>query len=107
MVLLSMKEGYVYILSNSKRTVFYTGVSSDLLNRTLNHKKNNGSLFTKKFRIHFLMYYEIHQNMYEAIKREKQIKKWRREWKINLIKSLNPDLKDLWEVILPHGRFHF
>ncbi len=53
------------------------------------------------------MYYEIHQNMYEAIKREKQIKKWKREWKMNLIRSVNPDLNDLWDEILPEGRFYF
>jgi putative endonuclease len=102
-----MKEGFVYILSNSKRTVLYTGVSSDLLSRTFTQKKNEGSIFSSKYRTHFLMYYEVHQKMYEAIKREKQIKKWRREWKLNLIKSVNPDLNDLWDEILPEGRFCF
>jgi len=53
------------------------------------------------------MYYEVHQTMYQAINREKQIKKWNREWKINLIKSINPELKDLWNEILPDGRMHF
>ncbi len=102
-----MKEGYVYILSNSKRTVLYTGVSSDLLNRTFNHKKSQGSDFSTKFRTQFLMYYEIHQNMYEAIRREKQIKRWNKDWKLNLIRSVNPEMKDLWGEILPPGRFHF
>ena len=102
-----MKEGYVYILSNSKRSVLYTGVSGDLLTRTFNHKKNEGSLFSSTHRTHFLLYYEVHQNMYEAIRREKQIKKWKRAWKMTLIRSVNPDLKDLWDEILPPGRFHF
>ncbi len=53
------------------------------------------------------MYYEVHENMYEAIKREKQIKKWKRKWKMNLIRSVNPDLNDLWDEILPEGRFYF
>ena len=104
---LGMKEGYVYILSNSRRSVLYTGVSGDLLNRTFNHKKSEGSLFSTKYRTHFLMYYEVHQNMYEAIRREKQIKKWKREWKMNLIRTVNPDLKDLWDEILPPERFYF
>ena len=102
-----MKEGFVYILSNSKRTVLYTGVSSDLVNRTFNHKKSQGSVFSTKYRTHFLMYYEVHQKMYEAIRREKQIKRWNREWKLNLIRSVNPEMKDLWKEILPPGRFNF
>lgn len=102
-----MKEGYVYILSNAQRTVLYTGVSSDLINRVYNHKKSEGSIFTTKYKTYYLMYYEIHQSMYEAIQREKQIKKWKREWKVNLIKSINPEMKDLWSEILPEGRFHF
>jgi len=53
------------------------------------------------------MYYEVHQSMYQAITREKQIKKWNRDWKISLIKSMNPDMKDLWNDILPDGRMHF
>ena len=102
-----MKEGCVYILSNSNRTVFYTGVTSDLVNRVYKHKQGEGSAFTAKYRAHYLIYYEQHQTMYRAIQREKQIKKWKREWKINLIRSLNPEMKDLWMEILPEGRFHF
>ncbi|MEP5521920.1 MAG: GIY-YIG nuclease family protein [Balneola sp.] len=102
-----MKEGYVYMLSNSRRSVLYTGVTSDLLTRTFNHKKSECSLFSSTYRTHFLLHYEVHQNMYEAIRREKHIKKWKRAWKMNLIRSVNPDLKDLWDEILPHGRFHF
>ena len=102
-----MKEGYVYLLSNSKRTVLYTGVSSDLLNKTFNHKKSQGSDFSTKFRTHFLMYYETNQSMYEAIRGEKQTKRWNKKWKPNLIRSVNPQMKDLWGEILPPGRFHF
>lgn len=102
-----MKEGCVYILSNAQKTVLYTGVTSDLINRIYNHKQGRGSVFSSKYRTHFLLYYESHQNMYEAIQREKRIKKWKREWKLNLIKSVNPEFKDLWNEILPSGRFHF
>lgn len=102
-----MKEGYVYILSNAKRTVLYTGVTSDLVNRVYKHKQGNGSAFTAKYNVKYLMYYEIHQTMYQAIQREKQIKKWKREWKIRLIKTTNPEMNDLWNEILPSGRFHF
>lgn len=102
-----MKEGYVYILSNSKRTVLYTGVSSDLIHRTFHHKKGQGSEFSTKYRTHLLMYYEVHQNMYKAIRREKQIKRWNKKWKLNLIRSVNPEMKDVWGEILPSGRFHF
>lgn len=58
-------------------------------------------MFSTKYRTHFLMYYEVHQNMYEAIRREKQIKRWNKEWKLNLIRSINPEMKDLWKEILP------
>tara|TARA_R110000868_G_scaffold37111_9_gene131470 strand:+ start:4757 stop:5065 length:309 start_codon:yes stop_codon:yes gene_type:complete len=102
-----MKEGFVYILSNAQRSVLYTGVSSDLINRVFKHKQGNGSVFTSKYKAHFLLYYEIHQNMYQAIQREKRIKKRKREWKMNLIRSINPELKDLWTQVLPEGRFHF
>ena len=102
-----MKQPYVYILSNAQRTVLYTGVTSDLVNRVYNHKKGNGSEFTAKYKTYFLLYYEQHQTMYQAIQREKQIKKWKREWKINLIKSMKPMMKDLWNEVLPIGRFHF
>ncbi|HBQ60665.1 MAG TPA: hypothetical protein DD671_13865 [Balneolaceae bacterium] len=102
-----MKEGYVYILANSKRTVLYTGVTSDLLQRVFDHKKGQGCEFSKKYNTYYLMYYDIHQTMYEAITREKQIKKWNREWKVNLIRSINPTMKDFWNEILPDGRMHF
>ena len=102
-----MKEGYVYILTNRKRTVLYTGVTSDLVSRVLQHKKGEGSDFTKRYEVKNLVYYESHQNMYEAIRREKQIKKWKIEWKFNMIRANNPDMKDLWNQILSGGRFHF
>jgi putative endonuclease len=102
-----MKEGYLYIMSNAKRTVLYVGVTSNLVNRIYQHKQGRGSNFTKKYRVMDLMYYEVHQNMYQAIQREKTIKKWNRTWKLELIKSTNKNLTDLWNEILSGGRFHF
>ena len=81
---------YVYILSNKNHTVFYTGVTSDLIKRIYEHSHELVDGFTKRYHIHKLMYYEIHSDVEAAIKREKTIKKWKREWKWNLIDSVNP-----------------
>lgn len=94
-----MKSGWIYILSNKRRTVFYTGVTSDLLQRIYQHKFENGSKFTQKYNVHDLLYYEEFPTMYEAINAEKKVKKWKRDWKIDLIKSMNPEFNDLLENI--------
>ena len=91
----SGKNGYVYILSNYKRNVFYIGVTGNLENRIREHKSDRGSKFTKKYNLKYLVYYEEFPNIIEAIDREKQLKNWRHKWKMNLIKQLNPSLKDL------------
>lgn len=90
-----MNSGYVYILSNYKRNVFYIGVTNNLERRLAEHKESIGSKFTEKYKCKYLVYYEQFSNIEDAIRREKQLKNWHREWKINLIKSMNPDLKDL------------
>ena len=92
-----MKCGYVYILSNRTRTVFYTGVTSDLSRRMEEHRSGKGSTFCRVYHVRELLFYELHMDMISAIRREKQIKKWNREWKINLIKKRNPEMKDLLE----------
>lgn len=89
------KNGYVYILSNYKRNLFYVGVTSDLTVRIAEHKKNRASSYTTKYQLKYLLYYEEFTNIVDAISREKQLKNWHRQWKINLIKELNPSLKDL------------
>ncbi|SFM86914.1 putative endonuclease [Algoriella xinjiangensis] len=86
---------YVYILTNKYRTVFYIGVTNNLSKRIIEHKENNGSIFTKKYNVHSLIYFEEFSSIHEAIAREKQLKNWKREWKINLIKQFNPTLKDI------------
>ena len=89
------KAGYVYIVSNKNRSTFYIGVTNDIERRILEHKSGNGSKFTKKYNLHDLLYFEMILGFNQAIEREKQLKNWHREWKINLIKSENPEMKDL------------
>jgi putative endonuclease len=89
------KGGYIYIMSNKLRTTLYIGVTSNLINRVNQHKNNNGSSFTTKYKCHDLIYYECFELIESAIEREKQLKKWNRVWKEDLIKLFNPQLKDL------------
>jgi putative endonuclease len=96
-----MKTGYVYIMSNFKRTSFYIGVTNDLENRVAEHKAGVGSVFTSKYKLHFLVYFERIFDIEQAIKREKQLKRWHHEWKVNLIKSVNPEMLDLINIGLP------
>ncbi|HTK03221.1 MAG TPA: GIY-YIG nuclease family protein [Alphaproteobacteria bacterium] len=93
------KQGFVYILGNQK-PVLYIGVTSNLIQRIHKHRSGSGSGFSSKYKTYKLLYYEIYDNMLEAIKREKQLKNWHRDWKINLIKSKNPELKDLYDKIM-------
>ena len=92
-----MKESYIYILSNKNHTVLYVGVTSNLKQRIEQHKNGIGSLFTKKYNVDELMYFEIFTNINVAIKREKQLKKWNKDWKWDLIKLMNPNLVDLYD----------
>lgn len=94
-----MKGGYVYIMSNKNHSSFYIGVTSDIKTRIADHKNGVGSKFTSKYNLNELLYYEEFPDIYQAIDREKQLKNWHRQWKINLIKSANPEMKDLyWET---------
>lgn len=90
-----MKKGYVYILMNKGRTTNYIGVTSDLVRRITEHKEGFGSFFTQKYNVKELVYYEEFSDINQAIDREKQLKNWHREWKLNLIKAVNPELKEL------------
>ena len=89
-----MKQYYVYIMTNRSRTL-YTGVTSDLAGRVSQHKQGIGSVFTKKYHINRLVYYETHTDIQNTIAREKQIKGWLRKKKIALIEEQNPDWLDL------------
>jgi putative endonuclease len=94
------KEYYVYILASQKYGTLYIGITSNLLQRVYQHKEDLAEGFTKKYRVHTLVYYEVHGDVYEAILREKQIKKWRRDWKINLIEKNNPQWLDLYTELI-------
>jgi putative endonuclease len=90
----------VYILASKRHGTLYIGVTSDLQKRTWEHKRNLVDGFTKRYGVHRLVYYELHGDMMAAISREKQIKKWNRAWKLELIEKQNPDWKDLWHGIV-------
>jgi putative endonuclease len=86
-------------MSNKGRTTLYIGVTSNLEARVLEHKSGQGSKFTSKYKCFDLIFYEYHHKISHAIEREKQLKNWHREWKLNLIKEENPKLIDLSESI--------
>ena len=90
-----MKAGYVYILSNFKRTSLYIGVTNDIERRVLEHKAGIGSSHTSRYNLVYLMHYEECPSIEDAIDREKQLKNWHKAWKWNLIKAANPELIDL------------
>ncbi len=94
------KEPAVYILANRKNGTLYTGVTSHLVQRIYQHKNNCIEGFSQQYQTHLLVYFELHETMYAAITRERQIKKWRRAWKINLIIARNPRWEDLYYSLL-------
>ncbi len=94
------KQPAVYILSSHRNGTLYTGVTSNLVKRIYEHKLNLVQGFTKKHGVHVLVYYEIYKRMDTAIAREKQLKKWRRKWKLRLIESENPEWNDLYKEII-------
>ena len=79
--------------------MFYTGVTANLSRRMQKHKSGKGSSFCYRYNVSILVYYELHINILDAIRREKQIKKWNRDWKIELIRKKNPDMRDLSEKL--------
>ena len=86
---------YVYILTNDLHSVFYIGVTNNLIRRIYEHKNKLVEGFTKKYNLIYLVFFEECIDIRSAIEREKQLKNWHRDWKINLIKSVNPTLADL------------
>jgi len=92
-------EYFVYIMASISK-VLYIGVTNDIYERTLQHKNDINEGFTKKYRCHKLVYYETFQYIDNAIAREKQLKNWHRQWKMNLIKEDNPNWKDLFNDFL-------
>ena len=95
-----MKQYYVYILSSSKNGTLYIGVTSDLIKRVYEHQQGFISSFTKRYKVHKLVYFETTPDINSAIAREKQLKKWKRQWKIELIERHNPNWNDLYPDLL-------
>ena len=89
----------VYILTNINNTTFYIGVTSNLSKRIWEHKNKFVDGFNKKYNVDKLVYYELTENIETAINREKQLKNWHRDWKIKLIKKINPNFDDLYKFI--------
>ena len=94
-----MKYFYVYILCNKKNGTLYTRITTNLIKRVYEHKNNFFDGFTKKYSVHYLVWYEVHKSSESAIIREKQLKKWKRKWKLKLIEKDNPEWNDLYESI--------
>jgi putative endonuclease len=93
------QPSYVYIMASKKDGVLYVGVTSNLIQRICQHRSGIMDGFTKKYFVKRLVYYEVHENIEDAIKKEKMIKSWQRQWKINLIEKDNQNWEDLFEHI--------
>jgi putative endonuclease len=94
------KQPAVYILASKRNGTLYIGVTSDLVKRVWEHKNNMVEGFTKRYGVHQLVWYEVHEGMESAIGREKQLKEWKRKWKVELIESTNPSWEDLYHTIV-------
>jgi putative endonuclease len=90
----------VYILASKRNGTLYIGVTSDLVKRIWEHKNNAVEGFTKRYGLHTLVWYELHESMQSAIEREKRLKEWKRVWKLELIEKENPDWQDLCTTII-------
>ena len=95
-----MAYSYVYILASKKNGTLYTGVTSDLIKRVFEHKNELIGGFTKKHKVHLIVYFEQFEDIEYAFRREKQIKHWRRDWKLRTIEESNPKWEDLYDGLL-------
>ncbi|MEK7654758.1 MAG: GIY-YIG nuclease family protein [Pseudomonadota bacterium] len=89
---------YIYILASQRNGTLYIGVTNNLLNRVKQHREKKNQGFTKRYHVNMLVYYEEFQYIYDALAREKQLKNWRRLWKLDLIEQYNPGWHDLYEI---------
>jgi len=94
------KQFYLYIMASKRNGTLYVGVTSNLVQRTWQHKDDQLEGFTSKYGVKMLVYFEVHDTAENAIAREKQIKKWNRAWKLNLIEQHNPEWRDLYDSII-------
>ncbi len=95
-----IKQPAVYILASRRNGTLYIGVTSNLVKRVWEHKNRRIEGFTKRYGAHHLVWYEMHQTMDSAITREKQLKNWKRKWKLELVESVNPNWVDLYNMIV-------
>ena len=94
------KHPAVYLLASRRNGTLYIGVTSSLAKRVWEHKNNVVEGFTKRYGVHQLVWYELHETMESAIRREKAIKEWKRKWKLDLIEKFNPEWEDLYASIV-------
>jgi putative endonuclease len=94
------KNPAVYILANKKNGTIYIGVTSNLVKRVWQHRMNIVGGFTNTYQVHLLVYFEFHRTMKSAILREKQLKRWKRNWKLKIIERENPTWRDLYDEII-------
>jgi putative endonuclease len=100
MLNLGMRCFWIYILASRPRGTLYVGVTNDLVRRVQEHREGLVEGFTKEHSVKMLVYYEEYATAIDAIQREKNIKHWPRKWKLDLVRSTNPEWSDLWEVIV-------
>jgi len=98
-------SAYIYIMSNKQNGTIYVGVTSDLIKRVYEHENSFVDSFTKKYNLKKLVYYEIFEDISEAIKREKQLKNWKRAWKVELVEKVNVEWNDLYDELVVNGSF--
>ncbi len=102
---MSAKEAfYVYMLASRRYGTLYVGMSSNLMKRIWDHKSGEISGFTKKYKVHSLVWYERHETAESAIKRERNLKEWKRQWKVELIEKSNPEWFDLYPDLVNKAR---
>lgn len=94
------KRGYVYILASRRNGTLYVGVTADLLRRIWEHREGILDGFTARYGCKILVWFEVHDRIDDAIRREKQIKEWRRAWKLRQIEATNPDWSDLYPTLM-------
>jgi putative endonuclease len=95
-----IRRFYVYILASKRNGTLYIGMTNNLARRVWEHRQGLVGGFTKRYNVHLLVYAECYERPRDAIQREKQLKKWNRAWKIQLIESANPDWNDLYETVI-------
>ena len=94
---------FVYILASGRRGTLYIGVTNNLIRRVYEHRMDMVAGFTRRYKIHALVYFEMFDDIHDAIAREKRLKRWRREWKIELVEAQNEDWHDLWPALAAGG----